>query len=425
MRKSRIGEDEEQAAGGGLLHRRMLLRGGVLAGGLGAAFAARASDPIGMGSPASMTTPGAPFSTYGVPSHWRGEIKRLIGAVPGRPGTGASRTPLERLEGSVTPAGLHFERHHNGVPDIDPAAHTLTIHGLVRQPLVFSLDTLLRYPMHSRTVFLECSGNSGAMISATPTQATAGALHGLLSGSEWTGVPLAMLLDEAGIDPAARWVLAEGADAAGMSRSVPLWKCMQDAMIVLYQNGEPIRPEQGFPMRLLLPGFEGNINVKWLRRLKLMPGPSFTKDETSRYTELMPSGKAREFMFQMGVKSVITRPSFGLSMSGPGLYEISGLAWSGAGKVAKVEVSADGGKSWAAAALNEPVQSKALTRFRAPWRWTGGPALLMSRASDETGDVQPTRTAWLADYAPGQSYHFNAIHNWAVGADGGITHVYA
>ncbi|MDB5459462.1 MAG: soxC, partial [Caulobacteraceae bacterium] len=412
MDEPRLGEDEEQVAGGGLLHRRSLLRGGVLAGGLGAAFGARAADAIGAGSPPGMTRPGVPFTPYGVPSHWREDIKRSPASPPNARGTGASRTPLERLEGTITPAGLHFERHHNGVPEIDPAAHTLTLHGLVRQPLVFTLDTLMRYPMHSRAAFVECAGNSGGMIAPSPAQASAGVLHGLVSGSEWTGVLLSLLLDEAGVDPAGRWLLAEGGDAAGMSRSVPLWKAMQDAMVVLYQNGEPIRPEQGFPMRLLLPGFQGNMNVKWLRRLKVTAGPTFTKDETSRYTELMPGGKARQFMFEMGVKSVITRPSFGLSLSGPGLYEISGLAWSGAGKVAKVEVSADGGKSWAPAALNDPVQSKALTRFRAPWRWAGAPSLLLSRATDEQGHVQPTRAAWMAMYAPGQGYQFNAIAGW-------------
>ncbi len=417
--------DDDLAAGGGLLHRRTLLRGGVLAGGLGAAFAARAADGIGEGSPETMRVPGAPFSGYGVPAHWRGDIKRSIGAVPDRPGTGASRTPLERLEGTITPAGLHYERHHNGIPDIDPAAHTLIVHGLVKQPLVFSLDALLRYPMHSRAAFVECAGNSGGMIAPQPAQTTAGGLHGLVSCSEWTGVPLSLLLDEAGVDPRATWLLAEGGDAAGMSRSVPLWKCRDDAMIALYQNGEPIRPEQGFPMRLLLPGFQGNMNVKWLRRLKLTVGPTFTKDETSRYTELMPDGKAREFMVEMGVKSVITRPSFGLNMQGPGLYEISGLAWSGAGKIAKVEVSADGGKSWAQAALNGPVQDKALTRFRLPWRWQGAPSLLLSRATDEHGNVQPKRADWLAQYAPGQAYQFNAIAAWQVEAGGGIKHAYA
>ena len=414
----------EAAAGNGLLHRRALLTGGVLAAGAGVAGAAGA-EVVGDGSPPTMKTPGAPFSGYGQPSKWRADIQRAFAPAPGRPGTGSSRTPLHLLEGTITPAGLHFERHHNGVPQIDPTQHKLTLHGLVRRPLVFTLEALLQYPMETHHRFVECAGNSGGMTAATPTQATAGALHGLVSNSEWTGVKLSTLLDEAGVQPGADWILAEGADAAGMSRSAPLAKAMGDAMIALFQNGEPIRPEQGFPMRLLLPGYQGNANVKWLRRLKVTKGPTYTKDETSRYSELMPDGKARIFMLEMGVKSVITRPSFGLSMRGPGVYEISGLAWSGAGRIARVEVSADGGKSWAEAALEGPVLPKALTRFRLPWRWSGGPAVLLSRAVDEARERQPTRDAWLAQYAPGQGYHYNAVNAWGVGADGTVTHVYA
>jgi sulfane dehydrogenase subunit SoxC len=416
-------DPDDLAAGGGLLHRRTLLSGGLLALGAGSAAAAQEAG-IGPGSPASMKAPGAPFSAYGMPSHWRQSIRRSIANPPGRPGTGVSRTPLEFLEGSITPTGLHFERHHNGVPDIDPDQHQLYIHGLVKRPLALGLDALMRYPMESHVRFVECAGNSGGLAAAEPAQQGAGNLHGLVSCSEWTGVPLGVLLEEAGVDPRAKWILAEGADAAGMSRSVPLWKGLQDAMIVLYQNGEPLRAENGFPMRLLLPGFQGNINVKWLRRLKLLEGPVYTKDETSRYSELMPDGKARIFMLQMGVKSVITRPSPGLMMSGPGVYEISGLAWSGAGRIRKVEVSADGGKSWAEAQLPELNPSKGLTRFRLAWAWGGQPAVLMSRATDEAGAVQPTRKAWLADYAPGQAYHLNAMTSWGVDAAGKVSHVY-
>jgi sulfane dehydrogenase subunit SoxC len=227
---------------------------------------------------------------------------------------------------------LHFERHHNGVPDIDPAKHELFIHGMVKQPLAFSLEALMRYPMETRVYFVECAGNSGAFSSPQPPQVTSGELNGLLSCSEWTGVRLSILLADVGIAKEAKWIIAEGADAAAMSRSIPLEKCMDDAMIALYQNGEAIRPEQGFPMRLLLPGFEGNMNVKWLRRLNVVDAPVNARDETSHYTELMPGGKARQFMFLQGAKSAIIKPSFGMTMKGPGLYEISGLAWSGAGR---------------------------------------------------------------------------------------------
>jgi len=296
---------------------------------------------------------------------------------------------------------------------------------MVKRPLAFSLDTLQRYPMETHIHFIECAGNSGAFNQPQPQQLTAGELNGLLSASEWTGVKLSTLLGEAGLASEAKWAIAEGADAAAMSRSIPLEKCLDDAMVALYQNGEAIRPEQGFPMRLLLPGFEGNMSVKWLRRLNVTDAPVNARDETSHYTELMPSGKARQFMFAQAAKSVILKPSFGMTMKGPGLYEVSGLAWSGAGRVAKVEVSADGGRSWTLAALNEPILPKALTRFRLPWKWDGQPSTLMSRATDEKGDVQPTRASWIAQYAPGQQYHFNGIQNWAIEADGTVKNVYA
>ena len=237
---------------------------------------------------------------------------------------------------------------------------------------------------------------------------------------------LADLLDEAGLDPTAQWILAEGADAAGMSRSVPMAKAMDDAILALYQNGERIRPSNGYPLRLLLPGYEGNSsNVKWLRRIKVTEGPTMTKDETSKYTISLPDGKALQFVFPIEAKSVITRPSPGLAMKGAGLYEISGLAWSGYGRISKVDVSADGGNSWAPAALQEPVLAKALTRFRVAWRWNGGPAILQSRATDESGYVQPTRARLIAERGTKTIYHFNGIASWAVAENGEVTHVYA
>lgn len=416
---------EPPIAGGGLLHRRTLLTlgaGGALA--VGAGGGAGADDLAGVVQP-WMTTPGGVFRGYGLPSRWQDKVVREAGSIASSPGTGASRTPLHLLEGTITPNGLHFERHHAGVPDIDPAQHRLVIHGLVARPLSFSIETLLQYPLESHIRFVECGGNSGALARPEPTQATAQTIHGLLSCAEWTGVRLATLLDEAGVDPSARWVIAEGADSAAMSRSVPIEKCLDDAIVALFQNGEAIRPEQGYPMRLLLPGFEGNTNLKWLHRLKAVAEPVHSRDETSRYTDLMADGRARQFVLQYGAKSVILKPSFGYAMRGPGLYEISGLAWSGGGRIAKVEVSADGGTSWAEAALAGPVLPKALTRFRLPWRWDGAPAVLQSRATDEHGAVQPDRATWIAPYAPGSSYHCNAIQSWAVGADGAIANVYA
>jgi sulfane dehydrogenase subunit SoxC len=295
----------------------------------------------------------------------------------------------------------------------------------VKRPLMFTLDDLGRYPLESRIVFLECAGNSGALFAKDPAAANFQAIHGLLSCQEWTGIRLSTLLQEAGVEAQAKWVLAEGADAAGMSRSFPVEKAMDDAMIALYQNGERVRPSNGYPIRLLLPGFEGNMNVKWLRRIKLTEGPTMTKDETSKYTILLPNGKALQFVFPLEGKSVITHPSPGLTLRGPGFYEISGLAWSGYGKVTKVEVSADGGKSYGEAALSEPVLSKALTRFRMAWRWDGGPAVLQSRTTDETGYVQPSRAQLVALRGDRGGFHNNMIQSWGVSGNGEVKNVYA
>ena len=254
-------KNARETAGNGLLDRRVFVKGGLgaLATGAFMAFAsseARAAGPPEI--PTGMKIPGAPFSPYGSPAPYEREVTRtLIRSQPGTTGAGASRTPLEALEGIITPSGLHFERHHNGVPAVDPAQHQLLIHGMVARPLIFTVASLLRYPMVSRIHFLECSGNSGAMYQPTPPALTCGQTHGLVSCSEWTGVPLRLLLDEAGADPRADWILAEGADAAAMSRSVPMAKAMDDAMLALYQNGERLRPENGYPVRLFLPGYEG------------------------------------------------------------------------------------------------------------------------------------------------------------------------
>lgn len=219
--------------------------------------------------------------------------------------------------------------------------------------------------------------------------------------------------------------MAEGGDAASMSRSVPLAKAMDDAIIALYQNGERVRPGNGYPMRLLLPGFEGNMQVKWLRRLKLTEGPTMTRDETAKYTITLPDGKSQQFVFPIEAKSVITRPSPGHRLDGAGIYEISGLAWSGNGRIAKVDVSADGGRSWAPAALQDPVLPQALTRFRIPWRWEGGSAVLCSRTTDESGYMQPSRDALLAERGNRTIYHYNGITCWSVAASGELSHVYA
>jgi sulfane dehydrogenase subunit SoxC len=414
----------EPAAGNGILSRRLLLEGALVAGVAGIGSGASA-EPLKVQS--WMKIPGAGFAGYGQPSRYEEKVVRLIPPPPNptTQGVGAARTPLQLLDGIITPSGLHFERSHSGIPDIDPEQHRLLIHGLVKRPLVFTLEALHRYPMQSRIAFIECGGNSQALNAPQALPLNVAAIHGVFSCAEWTGVKLSTLLDEAGVDPSARWVIAEGADSAAMSRSIPLAKALDDALVCLYQNGERVRPSNGYPVRLLLPGFEGNMNVKWLRRLKLAAEPAMTKDETSKYTILLRDEKAWQFVFPMEVKSIITRPSPGLALKGPGFYEISGLAWSGNGSIRQVDVSADGGQSWAPAALHAPILPMAPVRFRAPWQWNGGPAVLQSRAIDDTGAVQPTRGAFAAERGLRGVYHYNAIASWRIDEKGEASNVYA
>jgi sulfane dehydrogenase subunit SoxC len=417
----------EIVAGNGLLHRRLFLaKSAALLGAGGVSLlAARPAGADPLEVPEWMKAPGTHMSAYGQPSRYENDVQRVVGGTPNVAGSGVSFTPHQRLHGTITPNSLHFERHHSGVPEIDPDRHQLLIHGAVRRPLTFTVDALMRYPTVTRIQFLECSGNSGTNLTPQPPQTPCGVIHGLMSCSEWTGVPLAILMDEAGVDRNAGWVLAEGADAAAMSRSVPLPKIMDDAMIALYQNGERLRPENGYPLRLFLPGYEGNMSVKWLRRLKVVGEPTMTRDETSHYTDVLLNGKALILTYPMEVKSIITTPSTGLALQGPGVYEITGLAWSGSGKIARVEVSADGGRSWADAALSEPVLPKSFTRFRMAWRWNGGPAVIKSRAIDETGAVQPTRDAFVRERGERMNYHNNAIQAWSIAAGGEVSNVYA
>jgi sulfane dehydrogenase subunit SoxC len=331
----------------------------------------------------------------------------------------SSRTPLEDIEGMITPSSLHFERHHAGVPKIDPAEHELVIHGLVERPLVFRMDELRRLPSVSRIYFLECSGNSSTNWRPVP-QPSAGVAHGLTSCSNWTGVPLAVLFKEVGVKPEGKWFVAEGADACRMARSVPVEKAWDDALVAYAQNGEALRPEQGYPLRLLLPGWEGNTSVKWLRQIKVVDAPLMTRDETSKYTDLLPDGRARQFTFMMEAKSLITRPSAGQKLGGTGFHEISGLAWSGQGAITRVEVSTDGGATWGDAALQLPVLPKAHTRFTFPWQWDGREAVVAARCTDDTGYVQPSRVELVKARGTQSNYHCNAIQGWRVLGDGSV-----
>lgn len=364
-------------------------------------------------SPDPTRVPGRGPSPYGVRA--QGETtQRLTIATH-------SLTPHHALHGTITPSALHFERHHNGVPSINPDRHRLLIHGLVDRPLTFSMNDLARFPSVTQTLFIECSGNSGQEWKG-PTGKTVQETHGLMSTSEWTGVPLSTVLAEAGIKPDAAWVLAEGSDAAAMTRSLPLAEVLNDALLCYAQNGEALRPEQGYPLRLVIPGWEGNTCIKWIRRLKLSTAPFMTREETSRYTDLMRDGTARQFTFVMEAKSVITSPSGGQRIR-PGFVEIRGLAWSGRGKIVTAEVSTDGGRTWQAAQLQHPILSHCHTRFRFGWRWNGDETIIQSRCIDETGYVQPTRAALVAALGVHSFYHYNAIHSWKIDRQGNVTNV--
>lgn len=385
------------------LSRRTLLTAAA-----GTAGAAVASPLLATGDPDPTRIPGAAPAAVGSRSPFA-QLERLpAGGV-------VSFTPLEKLHGTLTPADLHFERHHAGIPEIDPSRHTLLLHGMVERSLSFSLADLMRFPAVTRSCFIECSGNY------FPRAGDRSPVHmicGLTSQSEWTGVPLSTLLREAGVRGAASWVIAEGSDAAVMSRSVPLSKALDDALVVYAQNGEPIRPAQGYPMRLLLPGWEGNTNVKWLRRLLITDAPAMTRDETSKYSEPMRDGTVRQFSFELDARSIITSPSYPQTLE-PGWLEIRGLAWSGRGRIRAVEVSTDGGKSWQQATLQGPVLPKAHTRFGLAWKWNGAATELQSRAIDETGYVQPTLKQIMKSRGPGSApYHFNPVTGWLVQRDG-------
>ena len=334
-----------------------------------------------------------------------------------------SFTPLQNSLGMITPSGLHYERHHGGIATIDPSKHSLYVHGMVRQARKFSMSELRRFPMQSRLMFMECSGN-GLTEWAKPTLKTVQGTHGLTSTSEWVGVPLSTILNEAGLRPGAKWLLAEGGDAAVMTRSIPLEKALKDCLLAYGQNGEAIRPEQGYPLRLFVPGYEGNMSIKWLRRLEVSDKPFMTREETSKYTDLMPDGRALQFSYLMEAKSVITYPSGEMLLQQPGFYEITGLAWSARGKIKRVEVSVNGGKTWRDAVLHGPILPICHTRFTLPWEWNGKEAILQSRCTDETGYVQPTLGALVGKRGLFSVYHLNAIQSWKVAATGEVTNVH-
>ena len=395
--------------------RRWFLRVSAAWGAAIAACTSRDSGP-----PAEPRALGAPVSGYGARARFENASRFFNQNTKVPLEEAASRTPLHETYGILTPSSLHFERHHAGVPELDPAQHTLTIHGLVDRPLVFTVAELKQLPSISRIYFLECSGNSSSEWRGSG-EASVQRAHGLTSCSEWTGVSLALLLKECGLQPAGSWILAEGADPCRMARSIPMAKALADVLVAYGQNGEPLRPEQGYPLRLLVPGWEGNVNIKWLRRVKVLDRPAMTREETSKYTDLLADGTARQFTFDMEAKSLITRPSAGDTLPGPGLYEMTGLAWSGRGAITKVEITVDGGQRWTTAVLQTPVLPRAHTRFRWSWQWDGRESLLASRCTDETGYVQPSLPELVAVRGVNSNYHNNAIQIWKVASDGKIT----
>jgi sulfane dehydrogenase subunit SoxC len=390
-------------------------RRGILAA--GSAGLVGAALPVGAQTQDTTKVQGPPGRDVGARSPFEKPARMAFS-----PARSATFTPLQDLDGIITPSDLHFERHHAGVPAIDPQQYSLLIHGMVDRPTMFTLADLKRFPGTSMIRFIECSGNGGrAYRLTTPTaDLSPQQTDGLTSTSEWTGVRLATLLREVGASPKARWLLAEGSDAAVMTRSVPIDIANDDALIAYGQNGEALRPEQGYPVRLMLPGVEGNASVKWLRRIEVADQPFMTREETSKYTDPLPDGTARMFSLVMDAKSLITEPAYPDRLDSAGWREIRGLAWSGRGKITRVEVSVDGGRQWRTATLDEPVLSKCHTRFRLPWEWKGQEAVLMSRATDETGYVQPTTAELLKVRGPNTQYHFNNIRAWQVSADGTV-----
>jgi sulfane dehydrogenase subunit SoxC len=412
----------------GFLHRAAALGGSALA----AAASVRAADNDSAAGnlppavPSWNRTLGAPIlaSPYGVPSKFEANVRRR--ESPGLTHTtqsSVSFTPLQNLFGIITPSGLHFERHHAGVPEVDPRQHRLMIHGMVGNPRVYTMEDIVRFPSVSRIHFIECGANTG-MERANVAMPTVQYTHGMLGCSEWTGVPLATLLDEVGVDRnRARFVLAEGADGAALTRTIPLATALDDVLVCYGQNGEMLRPEQGYPLRLLVPGVQGVSSVKWLRRIEVGDQPWFTREETLHYVDFMPDGMHRQFTWIQEAKSVITSPSGGQALLDRGFHEITGLAWSGRGKVRRVDVSTDGGRNWRTAVLQEPVLSKALTRFRIGWTWEGGPALLQARVIDDTGFVQPTLRQLREVRGTRSIYHNNAIQTWRVDPSGEVGNV--
>jgi sulfane dehydrogenase subunit SoxC len=395
--------------------------GGALAGlvGLATGRLALAESP-----PARPVAPADPSRQLGGPSGPTGERSpfETSALAPAGTVTGPTLAPIQDFFGNITPTDLQFQRAHAGIPTIDPLQWRLMIHGLVERPRMLTLAELKRFPSVTRVAFLECAGNGRKGFRGPTPDLSPQQIDGMISNLEWTGVRVKDLLEEVGAKPAATWMVAEGGDGSRLARSVPIAKALDDALLVYAANGEPLRAPNGYPARLFLPGWEANMSIKWLRRLELVDQPLMAKDETAKYADPIPGGKARQFSFELDVKSIITSPAYPERLSGPGWWPVHGLAWSGRGRIERVEVSTDGGKSWVNAQLQGPAESMAAVRFRHMWQWDGAPTTLLSRAVDETGQAQPTLAAFRAARGPGTDYHFNHIRAWSVAADGAVTY---
>ena len=407
--------------------RRALLRGGLAGGGAALMAGLTAGKSLASGDPAITDIQdwnrylgdGVDAAPYGVPSEFEADVvRRNVAWLTADTTSSINFTPLHALDGIITPNGVCFERHHGGVAVVDPMQHRLMIHGLVEQPLVFTMQDLMRFPRQNHAYFLECAANSGMEWRGAQLNGCQ-FTHGMVHNVVYTGVPLRALLEEAGVKTEGKWLLAEGADASAMTRSIPLEKALDDCLVAFKMNGEALRPEQGYPVRLVVPGWEGNMWVKWLRRLEVGDKPWHQREETSKYTDLLANGKARRFTWVMDVKSVITSPSPQAPIThGKGRTVITGLAWSGNGTIKEVDVTIDGGRNWHKARIDGPSLSKSLHRFYYEFDWDGSDLFLQSRAIDELGNVQPTKDALRAARGENSIYHNNGIQTWYVRADG-------
>src|SRR6056297_3668100 len=362
---------------------------------------------------------GVDAAPYGMPSQYEAHVvRRNVEWLTADTVSSVNFTPLHQMEGIITPNGLCFERHHSGVAEIDPGQHRLMINGLVDTPLVFTMEDLMRFPRENRTYFLECAANTGMEWRGAQLNGCQ-FTHGMIHNVVYTGVPLRLLLEEAGVKSSAAWILPEGADASAMTRSIPLEKALDDCLVATHMNGERLRPEQGYPVRLVVPGWEGNMWVKWLRRIEVGDQPWHHREETSKYTDLLENGDARRFTWEMDAKSVITNPSPQAPIAhGPGHTVLSGVAWSGRGTIPRVDVTLDGGRNWHVARMSGPSLNKSMHRFYFEFEWDGAPLLLQSRAHDSTGYVQPTKSQLREWRGVNSIYHNNGIQTWYVNEQG-------